>query len=158
MTKYAGKSGLIISMLDGLDTGYYAVQPNPERPHIDFMRVSRPTDKRSRFKDSIKVQTQHADMLLDKWAYWPGRDLLYTTPGIEDLILILLANKRKAGRLYAEQLGNCHRCNTHLTDERSRHYGFGPECEKYLEAEKDEIDDENNGSYEDLLMAGKLGV
>lgn len=148
---------LIVGMIDNLDTGYYAVQPRPDHPHIDFIRVSRPTDKRSRFRGAVKVQTIHAETLYDRWAYWPetGR-VLCMDNGIEQKLLLLLANKREAARRYAEEIGNCHRCNTQLTDERSLHYGFGPECEKHLESEKDEIDDERGGTFEELLVRGEL--
>jgi hypothetical protein len=148
---------LIIGMLDNLEDGYYAVQPNAAHPHLDFIRVSRPTDRRSKYKGAVKVQTIHAETLYDRWAYWPDSDrLMCLDNGIEGKLLLLLANKRAAARRYAHEIERCHRCNTQLTDERSRHYGFGPECEKHLEAEKDEIDDENGGTFEELLARGEL--
>jgi hypothetical protein len=154
------KTGILIAMIDQLETGYYAVQADPMHPHIDFVRVSR-MDKEarvnSRWRGAVKVQTIHAEDLIERWAYWPDRDLIYIGNNkIEDILLRLLANKRAAMRLYAEEIGRCCRCNTQLTDERSRHYSFGPECEKHLEGLKDEIDDERGGTYEDLLARGEL--
>lgn len=152
------KTDMIVGMIDQLDTGYYAVQVNPEHPHIDFVRVSRPTQRNSkRWKGAVKVQTIHAEELMERWGYWPESGVVWIgSKTIEDILLRLLASKRFAMRLYAEKIGKCMRCNTQLTDERSRHYGFGPECENHLEALKNELDDENGGTYEELLARGEL--
>jgi hypothetical protein len=152
-------TALIIGMLPQLDTGYYAVQRDPEHPHIDFVRVSRPTY--GKWSGAVKVQTQHSEELIERWAYFPPKDgqpdrVVILSREIEDIILRLLANKRAAMRLYADKIEKCCRCNKKLTDERSRYYGFGPECEESLEGMKDEIDDEMGGSYEELLARGEL--
>lgn len=142
---------LILGMIDEVPSGYYAVQSDETEP-LTFMRVARPTH--GRYKGYTKVQTQHSEMLMDRWLYNPEAEDRFKVRAfdstIEQKILLLIANTRKAARKYAEEIGRCHRCNFQLTDERSRWYGFGPECEKYLEAEKDEIDDENGGTYEQL--------
>jgi Family of unknown function (DUF6011) len=149
---------LIVGMIDQLEDGYYAVQPDSNTP-LTFMRVSRPTY--GKLKGYVKIQTQHSDTLIDRWLYNPAQtDPLFRVREldrtIEPKILLLLANKRAAGRRYAHEIGKCHRCNKKLTDHRSRHYGFGPECELELAGEKDEIDDENGGTYEELLARGEI--
>jgi hypothetical protein len=37
-----------------------------------------------------------------------------------------------AATLYGTELGQCYRCNRHLTDELSRQLGIGPECRKHV--------------------------
>lgn len=159
-----------VSLLDMIPSGYYAVSPDSETP-LTFLRLSRP--KTGRYKGTTKVQTLHSEQLFDQWAWdpeaWNGHDdktgntiwgraslLGSMGSGIEDKILLMIVGHREAGRLFAMQIGRCHRCGKQLTDERSRYYGFGPECEKDLEAEKDEIDDEAGGTYERLKALGQI--
>lgn len=154
-------------MLEMIPSGYYAVRPDTET-ELAFVRISRPGH--GKWKGYLKVQTQHGDQLIDRWAWnmanpdpltsvrsWSvWRNQFPGNQSIEDLLLLVIVDHRKAGRTYAEEIGRCHRCNKDLTDERSRWYGFGPECEKLLEGEKDEIDDENDGSYELLKAQGRI--
>lgn len=162
MTAPATKVPLM--MLELVPTGYYAVRPDTVTPYV-FMRLARPTH--GKWKGHVKVQTQHSEQLWDRWIWNPANPDPRTNvrnlsqwqhvspfPGgqtIEDLILLMISDHRRAARAYAAVIEKCHRCNIALTDERSRWYGFGPECEKHLEGEKDEIDDENDGTYEYLL-------
>jgi len=156
-------------MLELIPDGYYAVRPDIETP-LTFVRISRPG--RGKWKGWLKVQTQHSEALCDRW-FWnmsntdprtnvrsygslPFGPKLAGGQSIEDVILLIIVDHRKAGRQYAAEIGKCHFCNKALTDERSRWYGFGPECEKSAEGEKDEIDDENGGSYEYLKSRGVI--
>ena len=156
-----------LMMLDVIPSGYYAVRPDTETPYV-FMRLSRPTFGKR--KGLVIVQTQHSEQLIDRWIWNPAnpdpatnvrtwQNWRNTFPGgqsIEDLILLMIVDARKAGREYASEIGRCHFCGKKLTDERSRWYGFGPECEKGAEGEKDEIDDENEGTYEQLKARGVI--
>jgi hypothetical protein len=156
-----------LMMLAAIPSGYYAVRPDTETPYV-FMRLARPVHGKR--KGWVKVQTQHGETLYDRWLWNPGnldpstnvirltwnKSTLPGNQSIEDLILLMIVDHRAAAREYAREIGNCHRCNKDLTDERSRWYGFGPECEKSLEGEKDEIDDENGGTYEELKMRGLI--
>jgi len=155
-----------LMMLELVPSGCYAVQPDSATP-LTFLRISRPTF--GKWKGWVKVQTQHSENWVDRWAWNPSntdprtRVRSYSHGAqfagrqtIEDLILLVIVDHRKAGRQYAAEIGNCHFCNKDLTDERSRWYGFGPECEKSAEGEKDEIDDENGGTYEQLKARGVI--
>jgi hypothetical protein len=154
-------------MLDAIPSGYYAVRPDAVTPYT-FVRISRPT--LGRWKGHVKVQTIHAEDLVDRWVWNPGnpdprtnvRTLSFTRfkgeQSIEDLILLVIVGHREAGIAYAREIRRCCRCNTRLTDERSRWYGFGPECEQSLEGMKDEIDDENGGTYEYLKSIGEVNI
>lgn len=121
-------SKIPVMLLDMVPEGYYAVRGD-ESESYTFLRLSRPT--KGRFKGTTKVQTQHGNRLEVAWCVWPGGQVssyLYT---IEDAILLMISDHQWAARTYARVLGHCCRCNADLTDDRSRHYGIGPECEKY---------------------------
>lgn len=130
------------SMLKALQSGYYAVRTDPASDDIFFMRISRP--KNGVQKDALKVQSMHGTAaskpsLMEALVVWPserytfyGRYLQQVWRGkLVDSIMFLVTDPIGAARLYAEKIGRCCRCNAALTDERSRHYGIGPECEKY---------------------------
>ena len=148
-----------LMMLEMIPSGLYAVRPDPGTPYT-FLRLSRPTYGRR--KGMVIVQTQHSEQLTDRWFWNPANqdpvtavrsytNWTFNGQTIEELMLLMIANSRAAGRAYAAEMRKCHYCGKKLTDERSRWYGFGPECEKRAEAEKDEIDDENEGTYEYLV-------
>lgn len=130
------------SMLTSLQSGYYAVRTDPTTDDIFFMRVSRP--KSGTKKDALQVQSMHGTAaakpsLMEALVVWPSNR--YTFFGrylqdhwrtrLVDSIMLLVTDPIGAARLYADKIGRCCRCNAALTDERSRHYGIGPECEKY---------------------------
>lgn len=123
---------MIAGLIDMVPDGYYAVQDH-EGGHVDFIRISRP--KRNKYAGSIKIQTQHGGFGDGKFnvraAYWLGSKTLsvYYAP-IVDMLLLLVADHHSAAIRYAEKSQRCLRCNAALTDERSRHYHIGPECEK----------------------------
>jgi hypothetical protein len=123
---------MIAGLIDLVPDGYYAVQ-SYEGGHVDFLRISRP--KKRQYAGSIKVQTQHGGFGDGKFnvraAFWLGSKTLsvYYEP-IVDMLLLLVADHQSAAVRYAEKASRCLRCNAKLTDERSRHYHIGPECEK----------------------------
>lgn len=98
--------------------GHYAVQSRTGNNDLDFYRV-----------DHGKGQ-------------WAGRvfvkRIIGGTPdqnvrGAETklaLEAIAKAGPEAAATLYGQELGQCSRCNRHLTDETSRALGIGPECRK----------------------------
>ena len=105
-----------------------------------------------RFEGMMLVQTQHGDAL-KKRAYI-SRDgkiyLMSDTMGADYLTQIfmgIITGQREAAILYGREKGMCCRCGKQLTDERSRHYGIGPECEKHWSEIIDEID-EAEGVYQ----------
>lgn len=120
--------GPFIELLEKVPDGYFAVREEEGSP-ITFLRVSRPTYGMK--KDCLKIQTQHAEALDEKWIRWPdGRIYVYSRT-IEEVMLILITSYKEAARLYGKELGKCARCNTELTDARSRWLSIGPDCETY---------------------------
>ena len=143
------KTDLILGLLDMIPKGYYAVQADETSPII-FMRCARPKNKRYTQPD-VKFQTQHGPRFEDAWALWPSGEVSIFKTGIEDSILLLIADYQGAMHRYAERIGNCMRCNTELTDPRSRHYGVGPDCEEMgMYWVIDQVDEECGGPWESL--------
>lgn len=119
-----------MELLEGLRDGYYASRPDSTR-NFTFFRVSRPN--RGHFKGSLKIQTQHGPELKLYMIVTPdNRVYKYSDfPQYEDDLLLVTVDMRGCAIAYAEQIGKCMRCNAELTDERSRWFGIGPECEKH---------------------------
>jgi hypothetical protein len=122
----------MLPLLDRVGDGYYAMDLG-DGSHNDmkFFRLSRPT--RGTDEGAVKLQWQIADNWRVAWLlrkngsmWWPSAPF-----SVADYILALIADPTSAMRKYAQLIGMCCRCNTSLTDDRSRHYGIGPECEKH---------------------------
>lgn len=142
-------SMMVAGLIDQVPNGYYAVREQDGAP-ITFMRLSRP--KHGRFKDSLKVQTQHGPDLVERWVRWPsGQISRYHWSGgnIEDKLLLLIADWKGAMMLYSEKLRRCGRCNTELTVARSRFYGIGPECETHVPHVIDLVAEKKGGYWEE---------
>ncbi len=121
---------LLKGMIDMIPDGYYAVSPEAGVA-TTFIRLKRPSSKHDRFQGSLKVQTQHGPRLEVAAALWSsGKWSIYRSSVVESLML-LVSDYRSSALRYAQEIGKCCRCNSPLTDERSRHYGIGPECEKH---------------------------
>ena len=118
-----------LTMLKGLfsvvPTGYFAVQGEE---NLVFIRVSQP--KSGVYKGTTKIQTQHSDDLIDRVIIWPSGQWKVKSPWIIDVLMVLVVDYQTAAMRYAHEIGKCMRCNKALTDERSRHYGIGPDCEQ----------------------------
>lgn len=145
-----------VELLDMVPDGYYAVQPDSTTP-FTFLKVLRP--KSGKYKDSFKVSTQHGPNWDEAFIRYPSGRLWIPKPHVEESILLVLSDYRWAARNYAREIGTCCRCNTELTDERSRHYGIGPDCETKHRWEWviQTVDEENDGmSYETLKARGVL--
>lgn len=119
-----------LDMLAGIPDGYYASRLDSTQP-FTFFRVSRP--KSGKYKGTMKIQTQHGPeykLAVVIWNYEAQRVTVYNKM-IEDELLLVTVDHNGCAIAYAEKIGRCMRCNTELTDERSRWYGIGPECEKH---------------------------
>jgi len=151
------RHAMIAGLLTMVPDGYYAVHEYEGGP-IDFMRVSRP--KKNKYAGAIKVQT-----VMGSWmnvrlkgepdaALWPSGSLsVYDRSGrVEDRLLLLVADAQGAARRYAKKLGHCCRCNASLTDEKSRHYGIGPECVKHWPHIVEQVD------MEDAIAAAEAAL
>lgn len=129
-------------MLSSISPGYYAVQAE-EGAEIFFLRISQP--KNGKYKGAIKVQSLHGTASSkprseDALVLFPTGKYYFMAKYFSDhfrrerlieAIMLLVTDAWGAQRRYSEKIGRCCRCNAALTDERSRHYGIGPECEKY---------------------------
>lgn len=118
-------------LIDMVPEGYYATQ-RAEGETVHFLRISRPV--RNRYAGTIKFQTvlgSYAGTRLEDAAIlWPSGRWSLSNKSIVESLMLVVADPFEANRLYAKKIGRCCRCNASLTDERSRHYGIGPECVK----------------------------
>jgi hypothetical protein len=129
VTKSASKLTTMAPLMSRVPDGYYAVDLG-DGSAIKFLRVS--TEKKGPKTGSRRVQTIHGGSLSDyKWRLYPSGKIDCWDTRIEDLILLLIGDYEGALRRYAREIDRCCRCNTRLTDERSRRFGIGPECEKH---------------------------
>ena len=124
----AAKMDIPFQMLDLIKEGNYATRASATEPYV-FFRVTRPSA--GKYKGAFKVQTRHSDQLRLAYVHWPsGRDTVIR-PNIKESLLVLIADQDAAARAFARELGCCCNCGRSLTDERSRWYGIGPECETF---------------------------
>jgi Family of unknown function (DUF6011) len=107
----------------GIPSGYYAIPSLSGTNDLDFYRVDRPTKGRWAGYTFVKmVVGGKSDMAVR------GKQRLY------DILCSIKKSPEQAALRYAQQLGRCSRCNTHLTDEVSRQYGMGPNCRSKVQA------------------------
>lgn len=132
-----------LAMLHDVPDGYYATRQDSTRPYT-FFRISRP--KSGNFKGALKIQTQHGPDYKLALVVYPGDRVYWSNMAVEDDLLLVVVDKNGCAIAYAEKIGRCMRCNTELTDERSRWYGIGPECEKHWPHMIDLIND-RKGEY-----------
>lgn len=151
---------LIKGMIDLIPEGYYAVQEE-SGARIDFVRLSRPKpNARTRYAGCTKFQTQHGPQLDDAAVIWPSGNWSIWKNSITDMLMLLVADHHSAAMRYAREIGRCMRCNAELTDDRSRHYGIGPDCEH-----KNgwgwvipTVDEKNSATFETLRARGLINV
>lgn len=117
----------------------YAVSPDGS-DRLIFLRIRliRPFKKTGRRRVNvgcINIHTQHSDDWILRFTVAPnGNFIRHTGMNADEMGMILasvLVDQRGAAARYGQELGRCCRCSKALTDERSRWYGIGPECEKY---------------------------
>lgn len=107
----------------------YATRPDQSVPYT-FMRVWLP--KSGRRKGQIIVRTQHSDSYMDALVILANGNSLHPNAGerFDTALMIACADPITSTMNYAREKGVCGSCGKTLTDERSRYYGIGPECEK----------------------------
>lgn len=97
--------------------GYYATPSRTGNNDYDFWRVDRPASGRWAGRTFVKrVIGGHSDTPVRGREMW---DAFRT---------IDVMGQDASAKKYADEIGNCSRCNRHLTDELSRSRGKGPEC------------------------------
>lgn len=152
---------LLKGMIDLVPDGYYAVQMGDDETHLDFLRLKRPKSGTKTYGGSLKVQTQHGPALELAAVLWggSGKWSVYKA-SVVDMLLKVVTDHHGCAERYGQKLGRCMRCNCELTDDRSRYYGIGPECEQKSgwEWAIATMDERKGGSFEYLRGHGLLNV
>jgi uncharacterized protein DUF6011 len=116
-SKAAERSGGQRKPFPEVPAGHYAVKSLTGNNDLDFFRVDRPTE-----------------------GPWAGRTFVKRVIGgkpdspvrgrtMREALEAILAEGVEAARLrYGREIGQCWKCNRHLTDELSRQRGIGPDC------------------------------
>ena len=151
---------LLKGMIDLVPDGYYAVQLGDNEEHLDFLRLKRPKAGTRLYGGALKVQTQHGPALDLAAVLWPSGKWQIYKQSVIDMMLAVVTDHHGAAQRYGKKLGRCMRCNCELTDDRSRHYGIGPECETKAgwEWAIATVDERKGGSFEYLRSHGLLRV
>jgi hypothetical protein len=140
---FAAQNDRVNMCLGMIRDGRYAVSPDDVTP-LTFVRIVRP--KTGNYKGAVKVQTQHGDDLVDRLFLWPSGKVTIKAPFIVESLLLIAADLRGASIRYGQEIGQCCICGKSLTDERSRYYGIGPDCETRFGDIIAEVD-QNSGPY-----------
>lgn len=117
---------------------------------FDFVRIARirpyRNGRRRSNEGSVVLSTQHSETWVKRFMFTPDmRALQLSSYGGEWASAVLariLVNPTRTASSYGHELGRCCRCGKKLTDDRSRWYGIGPECEKVWPEILYELDDE----------------
>ena len=151
---------LLKGMIDLVPDGYYAVQLGENEEHLDFLRLKRPKLGTKSYGGALKVQTQHGPRLELDAVLWPSGKWSVYKHSVIDMMLAVVTDHHGAAERYAHKLNHCMRCNTELTDDRSRYYGIGPECETKAGWEwvLASMDERKGGSFEYLRARGLLAA
>lgn len=150
---HATSLGLPAEMLFGIRPGRYAVSTDGSN-RFDFVRVMHVKQKPGKFTKHagcMKIQTQHGEMLKERAIVSPIGQVVLTSNTMDAtkltaILMGIIIDQRGANIKYGREKGMCCRCGKTLTDERSRYYGIGPECEKSWPEIVDEVD-ENEGVF-----------
>lgn len=122
---------LLTRMLLDTRDGRYAVKLDQSDP-FRFIRISRPKNGKS--AGYLKIQSQHAESLAPvaslRLDLDPRKRYLQNASYIPYLRM-LVCDSTTAAMDYGRTLQRCSRCGIQLTDDRSRWFAIGPECEKY---------------------------
>ena len=119
-------------MVEQMREGRYAVEVTLPGQPTDwvFVRVSRPT--RGKKAGCLVLQTQHSDYYKPLLTIYPSGSVYFfkASEKLDMALMMIAADPYTSAINYGRELGCCSRCARELTDERSRHYSIGPECEK----------------------------
>lgn len=119
-------------MVEGMRKGRYAVEVHMPGEPVDwvFFWVNRPQSGPK--EGQIIIKTQHGENYSPFLTILPsGRTTVVRTDLKHDqALLIACADPVSSAINYGRELGCCSSCGKELTDERSRYYSIGPECEK----------------------------
>lgn len=134
-----------LPLLEVLPAGHFAVRSDANEPYT-FLRIRKP--KNGRFTGCTIIQTRHGDRFITRFALFPnGKTWIWTTVRhhvafLENAMMLVLADYQYAMMTYGREIGKCMICGKTLTDERSRWYGIGPDCETRYPFPVDRLDEE----------------
>lgn len=121
-------------MIETLRDGRYAAAPygGDDYAHHVFFRVWRPISGKR--KGCLLIKTQHSDAYRDFITIYPSGSVWFAQRAdkLDMALLMVAADPFTSAMKYAKLNSVCCRCGKKLTDERSRWYGIGPECEGYF--------------------------
>jgi hypothetical protein len=131
-----------LGLLEAIPAAHYAVRADSNEPYT-FLRVRKP--KTGRYTGCTIIQTRHGDRFITRFALFPnGR--VWFSPGdqrfIESKIMLVFGDYQYAMMEYGREIGRCMVCGKTLTDERSRWYGIGPDCETRYSFPVERLDEE----------------
>lgn len=132
-------------LLPQVPDGRYAVREDDTQPYT-FIRLKRHTH--GKLNGCVTIQTQHSEKLMRAGIQWRNGLWTFEKPWIVDKMLVVCVDPEIAGDAYARELGRCRICGKELTDERSRWYGIGPDCETRHQGVIERVDERNGKSYE----------
>lgn len=117
------------AMLLATKDGRFAVRPDDDS-EWKFLRLSRP--RKGSAAGYLKIQTLHSERWMsavDIHTEIPTNLHVHNKAIVPALMLVAI--DPATGILnFARELDVCGCCGKQLTDDRSRYYGIGPECEK----------------------------
>lgn len=151
---------IIATMVRLIPEGYYATAPDGDDRHNDFVRIVTQKGKRSHWQGALTVQTQHSDRWSDpRIAFWPSGSVSTYDGGQSCIGMVqeIVADYKTAALRYSILNTRCMRCGAKLTDDRSKHYLVGPECERLHHYIWPIIfaDEWNDANFEQLRHVGK---
>lgn len=103
-----------------IQEGHYAIDGRDGR-QTDFYRVDRPTEGKWSGWTFLKMVVGGKPDVRVK-----SHDIIYS------VLEAIQKDPAKAAQRYGVELGQCSRCNRHLTDEVSRSLGMGPDCREKM--------------------------
>ena len=127
------KTKVPLNMLKSAGTGYFAVRLDGNQVHT-FFRLNEIKEiknvKRKLPIGTFTVETLHGDRR--KWVLtiFPGGVVKEYDLSREKELLMVCVDPNGGRIEYGIQIGACGICGKTLTDDRSRWYGIGPDCEK----------------------------
>ena len=115
-------------MVENLGDGRYATKHKDDEGH-KFLVVERP--KSGKRAGQLIVKSQHSEAYKPCVIIYPNGSIWIADARIDMNLLLACADPMTSMVKYAELMRRCGKCGKKLTDERSRWYGIGPECEKH---------------------------
>ena len=102
-----------VADLPKVEDGHYAVKSHTGNNDLDFYRI----------KNGRRPGIVFIDVVVGGHPDQP------VARAIRARVMAAIAkDPQTAAKAYADAIGNCYKCNRHLTDETSRALGIGPQC------------------------------